>query len=107
MAKVRKVIYPTEYRSGPQFLYMCPGCKYEHAFGLERHQFNGDLDNPTVSPSLLCNWNKERVCHSFIRGGMIEFLNDCWHELKGQTVPLQDYPPEQKLLIDNTVHFTW
>lgn len=28
------------------------------------------------------------ICHSFIRDGQIEFLNDCTHALAGKTVPL-------------------
>lgn len=33
----------------------------------------------------------DTVCHSFIRDGMIEFLGDCTHSLKGQTVPLEEF----------------
>lgn len=28
------------------------------------------------------------VCHSYIRDGQIQFLDDCTHELRGRTVPL-------------------
>jgi hypothetical protein len=34
---------------------------------------------------------KDTRCHSFIREGMIEFLGDCTHELRGQTVPLEPF----------------
>lgn len=30
------------------------------------------------------------VCHSFVRNGRIEYLGDCTHHLKGQTVDLPD-----------------
>lgn len=30
------------------------------------------------------------VCHSYVRGGTIEFLDDCTHELRGQTVSLPE-----------------
>jgi len=77
-----------------QYLYMCPGCGYEHAFALRseggHHDFNMDLDRPTVSPSLVQNFTPGRMCHSFIRNGMIQFLSDCWHELRGQTVELPE-----------------
>lgn len=33
---------------------------------------------------------KPKVCHSFVRNGKIEYLNDCTHELAGQTVELLD-----------------
>lgn len=31
------------------------------------------------------------VCHSFVTDGNIQFLDDCTHELKGKTVPLEDF----------------
>jgi hypothetical protein len=78
----------------PQYLYWCEGCGYDHAFALKseggHHDFNGDLNNPTVSPSLVQNFTPGKMCHSFIRDGKIEFLGDCWHNLKGQTVELLD-----------------
>lgn len=77
-----------------QYLYMCPGCGYEHAFGLRteggHHEFNMDLENPTVSPSLVQNFTPGKMCHSFIRDGMIQYLGDCYHELAGQTVELPE-----------------
>lgn len=33
---------------------------------------------------------KDTVCHSFVRGGKIQFLGDCTHALKNQTVDLPD-----------------
>jgi len=32
------------------------------------------------------------ICHSFVRGGRIEFCSDSTHKLSGQTVPLPDFP---------------
>lgn len=95
MAKIKAVKYEHDgkiYKE--QFLYWCEGCGYEHAFALKEwgghHVFNGDLNNPTVSPSLLQNWIPGRTCHSFIRGGQIQYLGDCWHHLKGKTIELPD-----------------
>jgi hypothetical protein len=31
----------------------CPGCKTQHPFDLNRWQFDGNLEAPTFSPSLL------------------------------------------------------
>ena len=55
--------------------------------------FDGNLDAPTLSPSILARRDmdgKPYVCHSFVRAGKIEYLNDCTHELAGKTVPLPD-----------------
>lgn len=74
-------------------LIFCPGCKTGHAFDLSRWEFNGDLEKPTFSPSMLVNKDDPKSrCHSFVKDGNIQFLNDCFHELKGQTVPLEGLP---------------
>jgi hypothetical protein len=69
--------------------FFCPGCKCGHGFNAQRWAFNGDLERPTLNPSLLLFG--VRRCHSFVRDGMIEFLADCDHELAGKTVPLEDF----------------
>lgn len=74
--------------------FHCPGCNGTHGVPFEGHrawQFNGDLEKPTISPSLLINAhmkNKTR-CHLFVKGGKIEFLGDCDHELAGKTVDME------------------
>ena len=85
----------------------CPGCKHPHVLATTIPQSNGakwsfnkDMDKPTFSPSLLV-WSdgipSEGIpatrCHSFIRDGKIQFLGDCTHELKNQTVDLLDVTP--------------
>jgi hypothetical protein len=34
----------------------------------------------------------DRVCHSFVVDGRIQFLGDCTHHLAGQTVDLPPWP---------------
>ena len=34
------------------------------------------------------------VCHYFLRAGVIEYLGDCTHALRGQKVMLPDWPTE-------------
>lgn len=79
-----------------QVIIQCPGCDCIHAFD-ERWSFNGDLERPTFMPSLLVRWaggfgpeRRERVCHSFVTDGRIQFLPDSTHHLAGQTVDLPD-----------------
>lgn len=91
----------SEMREG-MFLFDCPACKYGHAFytkdgpldanGKEQNwTFNGDLDSPTISPSLNVHARDEKYrCHSWINNGMIQFLSDCFHDMKGKTVPIPD-----------------
>lgn len=73
--------------------FYCPGCEMPHSFD-KRWTFNGNLEKPTFSPSLLVRytWGPERIemrCHSFVREGKIQFLNDCTHKLAGKTVDME------------------
>lgn len=78
------------------YMIFCPACNCGHIFYTKHDKNhwtfdNGDLKNPTFNPSMLVNANKtgdQKRCHSFVRNGKIQFLNDCEHELKGQTVDL-------------------
>lgn len=78
--------------------FSCPGCRAGHAFWADRGwTFNGDLERPTFSPSLV-NWrpleakspdDAEHRCHLYLRDGQLQFLPDCTHELAGQVVPCE------------------
>lgn len=102
--------------------FFCPGCNEIHGIIYEPTgwTFNGDFEKPTFSPSVLvtsghfvkgyehqcwCNYNAKQIeqgkepssfkcfcCHSFVKDGMIQFLDDCSHDLAGQTVPLPPWP---------------
>jgi hypothetical protein len=102
--------------------FWCPGCEEMHQVrtgGSAPWQFDGNVDRPTFSPSVLvtsghfvagnphpdtcwCTYNREHPddpapfkcarCHTFVRNGRIEFLGDCTHALAGQTVDLPDLP---------------
>lgn len=105
---------------GGSVSFKCPGCGDWHMLnvsgaGRPRWEFNGDGDAPTFTPSILyrsghyapnrsddncwCNFEERTgnkadfecvICHSFVTDGRIRFLNDCTHELAGQTVDLPD-----------------
>jgi Family of unknown function (DUF6527) len=61
--------------------------------GTGNWSWNGDVDKPTLKPSLV-QWHtvngKEERCHVWITDGRVQFLSDCTHELRGQTVDLED-----------------
>lgn len=76
----------------------CPGCEGGHGVpvsGPRAWGFNGDFDSPTLTPSILINVGGANpgcpICHTFIRDGKIQFLNDCTHKLAGQTVDVPDW----------------
>ena len=80
--------------------FYCPGCKTAH-FVNQTWTYNGNREEPTFSPSILVSSHiPERgdkpgevrtTCHSFITCGRIRFLNDCRHDLAGETVDLPDW----------------
>lgn len=78
----------------PQFLFHCPGCGYGHWFkttgNSPKWNWNGDFERPTITPSIVADPDGARHCHSFVNAGYIQFLSDCWHDLKNQTVALPD-----------------
>jgi Family of unknown function (DUF6527) len=100
-------------RVGTRHYYWCPGCDNLHGIAIRPHtqdngagwEFSGTLECPTYVPSQYTTWDRGEetqkfVCHTFIRGGQIEFLGDCTHALKGQKVPL---PPLPDWLVNETL----
>lgn len=57
-------------------------------------EFNGNLDSPSFSPSLLVNKDHQvegvLQCHSWVTDGKIRFYDNCDHDLKNQIVDLFD-----------------
>lgn len=100
------------------YMIFGPGCKCVHAVN-NTWEFNGDLEKPTFSPSILvksghympdhkgdcwCKFNENQlnkgekpsefkcvVCHSFVTDGKIQFLSDCTHAMAGQTIELGEF----------------
>lgn len=78
----------------------CPGCEEAHRIqvvGTDGSmpegpcwEWDGNELSPTFNPSLLCTGAKR--CHSFIRSGQWQFLEDCDHALAGQTVAMVPLP---------------
>lgn len=81
-----------------EYVFFCPGCKGIHMIRTKgdrpKWTWNESLDEPSCQPSLLVGPGTSYQCHSFIKAGRIEFLNDCWHGLKGQTVEIPEWNDE-------------
>lgn len=82
-------------KPGDYLSHTCPGCDEEHLipmWGDTPWAFNDDFEKPTLSPSVKHTINHRdepsKVCHYFIKNGMIEYCGDSFHALAGQTVPL-------------------
>ena len=90
--------------------YFCPACKYRHWTrildsdneGYTIWDFNGDIDNPTFSPSVKHTTEygephrPDKICHYYIINSEIRYETDCTHELAGQTIPMIPIEEEYK-----------
>jgi hypothetical protein len=67
-------------------------------------QFNGDFENPTISPAILILDGKDvtgdstaditkalHVNHFVIQSGQIRYFEDSNHIFRGKTIPLPDF----------------
>lgn len=90
------------------YAFDCAGCGLTHAPYARPNkspngaswEFNGDLEHPTFSPSVLVKvenpyTKRQLVCHFFIENGYIRFLNDCNHFLAGKIVEMDDVDSPQ------------
>ena len=103
---------------GGHIAFMCPGCDALHVVRTQdatgvgpQWRWNGSFTAPTLEPSVRTTtghyvtrekqsgWCDQSggtepcdctCCHSFVRDGRIQFLNDCTHQYAGQTLPLPD-----------------
>lgn len=108
--------------AGGGLAFWCEGCGEAHVVMVgegpgPRWGWNGDVDKPVFTPSVLCRgvkrltdeqhaaWMRgERLpeplpqrCHTFVgcngaKPGEIIFLGDCTHELADQVRPLAEMP---------------
>ena len=108
MAKAKfsyNATYPTAFVA-----IHCPACGHQHVFPVEKVEgypvehvwgWNGSMDSPTFTPSLMLRTGKYvpgyetkfeegTICHSVVTDGKIAFCGDCTHEMAGQTVDLLD-----------------
>lgn len=88
-------------------MFVCPGCQgdegkgsgihvlpVQYADGRPSWTWNGDLEKPTLEPSIMTRWGLDgkNVCHSFLRNGVFEYLGDCTHKYANQHVPIPPLP---------------
>lgn len=93
-------------------MFVCPGCAEErtlengviyrptglHVLPVNSPQtkpswdWDRNIEKPTLSPSILTGKGTENICHSFLRKGVFQFLNDSTHSLAGQFVEMPDLP---------------
>lgn len=88
MAKIQVSINPKN--GAKTYTFMCPGCDSWHCPN-DGWTFNGDVEKPTLSPSIKMTFHDGKICHSHVKDGKIIFCDDCTaHELSGKTMDLLD-----------------
>lgn len=74
---------------GPIPYRIIPLDRPQTSAGKPKWSWNGDTEKPTLSPSIMTTDGEGgTVCHSYVTDGNVQFLGDCTHEFKSQTVPL-------------------
>ena len=94
-------------KSDSGFAHYCPGCRDLHYIATSKPnscgaqwRWDGNITAPTLQPSILIRMedpDKEfptEVCHYFLKAGVIEYLNDCTHALKGCKISLPALPED-------------
>lgn len=95
MVKAMQLLKPDGSHSG--WIVFCPGCETGHEFDA-RWSYNGNAEAPTFQASMLVYGHKSTApfkdqprCHSYVKDGKIQFLDDTEHALRGKTVDLPDF----------------
>lgn len=92
-----KTLLTRTYEGGyVSWYFWCPACKASHLFsnrmsgGGQGWDFDGNAELPTFNPSL--GYLDGIKCHLFLKAGVIEYCDDCPHEMRGQKVALSPIP---------------
>lgn len=97
------------------YAFYCPGCESKHIYTTKDNPnaqlhwvFNGNMEAPTFTPSLLNRWGKHAdpnwqepneeapsggwsgICHLFVTNGKIIYCGDSTHKYAGQTIDMID-----------------
>lgn len=107
--KMRRLGAADGYTAGGLAHY-CPACEEMHQFALDGYNssgakwtWDGNVEAPSFIPSMHIKVNPpghpeyqsdagSSVCHYHLLGGVIDFLGDCTHAMRGTKVPLPDLP---------------
>lgn len=102
-------ISPVLRKGDGYYAHWCPGCEEAHGIHVEKPRsngakwtFDGNVNAPTFSPSIHITSPEHTFedgvkieatcCHYFLKAGVLDFLGDCTHALKGTKVPLPELP---------------
>lgn len=73
----------------------CPACHILHTIPYgegEKHQWNGSVEFPTLTPDVYIRLKDGRgVCSFLLLNGLISYLEYSTHWLQGLTVPMLDF----------------
>ena len=63
--------------------------------GTKNWSWNGDVDRPTVKPSIACRPSGQYKCHVWLNDGCVQHLSDCTCGFRGETHELEDLDPKE------------
>lgn len=86
---------------GYNLWFVCPGCGENHRVPVNADGsktegawgWNCSTEKPTFKPSVKVTLplpDETRICHFFVREGVVEFCGDCTHEHAGKKLPMPE-----------------
>jgi hypothetical protein len=99
----KRIIQTDDGMNYTMFTFICPGCKELGGSGLHMLPVNtslkspswtwdGNLEAPTLNPSIMTNRGTDDQCHSFLEAGVFRFLKDSKYSMKGTRVEMPNLP---------------
>lgn len=98
---VHNLLTSDEKPAGKVCWVWCPGCNQAHRITVVGDDgsrdtiiwdWDGNVEQPTFDPSILCKVSELDTCHSYLKEGKWQFLSDSTHRLAGQTVDMIPLP---------------
>lgn len=97
VAILRKSKDPFKDQEGEVLYVWCPACDDLHGLPVRgtlepKWDWDGMMNSPTLTPSILTTRSDGYRCHSYLQGGVWRYLDDCTHLLAGRSAPMTPLP---------------
>ena len=95
----KKKIHKIKEAGKETLVFFCEGCNDNHSVIIKGSNcpiwaWNGSEKTPTFSPSVRVRYGsnpQSKMCHFYVRKGIIEYLHDCTHKFKDSNIPLKEF----------------
>jgi hypothetical protein len=75
-----------------RFYHHCPGCNRLHSISVRDDQWDGDMEQPTMSPVFHHSGFNGQLCRYYITGGRLQYVDGTTHGLAHQCPEMKPVP---------------